>query len=421
MPSLKTLTGIAEEEIELLEAAGYLETAHLQKVDAGTLLEELEKANEVLDIVETLPSQRKVESWIRKANTKGKGSGSRKASGAEPKADTKKVKTSAPKGKAELSEPEISSEEKSEEGVSAAEAEKEEAGVMNELEESSLVVEEEVTKPSEPQWVNHEAVEEVREMIERSPLAIPLPVAQLAQQGIAPSAIAVAPVLNRAAGDLEIRATAARSYRSEPAKPRAAASPRSSRRTADAPPEKRGIDVSRVRSMEEADESEVAQPLPRGQVDERVKLLTTARESTNKGKKRDSRRFIRGVLHDRPILVWMGSVIVLLLVTDIPLALISAVLLMISSQNSEAMAWVPQWLLVFPLILPVLGLLYLTVAIRVKCRVCGQRLFVPRHCLKHVKAHHVPGLGHMIPTAIQIILFCWFHCIFCGTAVRIKE
>lgn len=168
MPALKTIPGISAGEIELLETAGYLETGHLSKVSAEQLLEELEKANAMLELVEKLPTKRRVENWIRKSGGKA------------PARKRTKESTAAPIKKAD------------------------------EKREGETVI-----KPEAPaEIVNYEAVESVLEMIEGSPLAIPLPARQLAEQGIAPSGITVAPVLNRAAGDLEIRVTA-RSRRSE--------------------------------------------------------------------------------------------------------------------------------------------------------------------------------------------------------------
>ncbi|GAA5483510.1 DUF4332 domain-containing protein [Haloferula sargassicola] len=384
MAALKTISGISAAEIELLEAAGYLETSHLEPVNAGQLLTELEKANAMLKIVEKLPTKRRIEGWIDRANGR-KPAGAKKTGGKNRK------------------EPEEAPAEAAEEVVADQIASDEEA---------------------KPDWVDYEAVDEVLDMISRSPLAVPLPAEQLAEQGIAPSAILVAPVLNRAAGDLEIRVTA-RSRRAEVGRPRGLTqgAPLSKMIGEAEANKRRGIDTSRVRSMTEADEDDIEAPapLPRGEVDERLKLLTTARESTNRGRSRDSRFFIRGVLHDRPWLVIFGSLVVLLITLDVPLAVIGSILLVLSEQMPDPMGWVPKWLLVFPALLAVLGVLYMTVSVRVKCRVCGQREYVPRHCRKHVKAHHVPGLGHILPLAAHVLLFKWFHCTFCGTAVRIKE
>ena len=394
MPALKTIPGIKADEVELLEAAGFLDTTHLSKVTAEELHRELEKANKVLEIVKVAPSLDRVSQWVGKSKRRDEKSEEDAAGGAGSRKRRKRTE-----------------EREKEDDDSEVDAD---GGHRGPRENESAVVD----------WVDYEADPSVQEMIDRSPLAIPIPAKQLADHGIAPVGIAAASVLNRALGDLEIRATAKARQRSRSGTPRRSSSKPLSSLTGDAiRVERMGIDATRVRSLDDArDEGDLpTAPLERGQVDERMRLLTTARESTNRGKSRDSRFYIRGVLHDRWLLVSLGSIAVLLLALDVPLAILGSLLLVLSDLMPEAIPWAPKWLLVFPLLLPVFGLLYFIFSIRVKCRVCGQKEYVPRHCLKHVKAHHVPGLGHIVPLAVHVLLFKWFHCTFCGTAVRIKE
>ena len=78
-------------------------------------------------------------------------------------------------------------------------------------------------------------------------------------------------------------------------------------------------------------------------------------------------------------------------------------------------------MLVLPLLVPVFGLFYLFFAVGTRCRVCGQRLFLLQRCHKHKKAHHRRGLGYVLPMSIHMLLFKWFRCTHCGTAVRLKK
>lgn len=74
------------------------------------------------------------------------------------------------------------------------------------------------------------------------------------------------------------------------------------------------------------------------------------------------------------------------------------------------------------LALSFMGLLVFgTLAAQGRCCVCRQRQFLPKNCLKHTKAHRFPLLGHILPTALHAIIFGWFYCIYCGTAVQIKK
>jgi hypothetical protein len=48
-------------------------------------------------------------------------------------------------------------------------------------------------------------------------------------------------------------------------------------------------------------------------------------------------------------------------------------------------------------------------------------MYVPKHCLKNRKAHHLPLLGHIGAVALHVMVFKWFNCTFCGTSIRIKK
>jgi hypothetical protein len=155
--------------------------------------------------------------------------------------------------------------------------------------------------------------------------------------------------------------------------------------------------------------------------DERIALLRSPRPETNKGRSPDSRFFIRGVLHDQPLKVWFGGLVAVLLQICIPLAVVAAPLLILLDQMPEKFAWVPTWIIAFPIAVPVLGLFYALVSARAKCRVCAQRIYVPKNCLKNKKAHYLPFLGHIGALALHVIVFKWFNCTFCGTSIRIKK
>ena len=309
-------------------------------------------------------------------------------------------------------------------GTTAVEDEPEEAAEADEVREE----EEAVAAVAGP--VNFEADPDVAEMLAAAPLALPIPARQLAERGIAPSEIAVAPLLNRALGDLDVRVAVEKPQRKD--LPGAAAS---SRRVAAAAAAvqvadvgfsmgRRGFDSAKIRSIEEAqgDAPPVrASSSSAGMQDDRIALLRAPLEKTNRGRKPSSRFYIRGVLHDRPLKVWFGGLITILLQLIVPLAIIAAPLLILSDQQPKDFAWVPGWIIAFPLALPVLGILYAVVSSGAKCRVCAQRMYVPKHCLKNRKAHHLPLLGYIGAVALQVMIFRWYNCTFCGTSIRIKK
>ena len=375
MSTLETIKGIKPENRELLEAVGWVDPRQFAKANAEDVRAELVKANGVLKLVESVPNVEAVQSWITEAQGVT--------------------------------------------GESPVEPEEEKSDTLDLHAEPAAAD----TGP-----VNHEKDPDVLEMLKAAPLAIPIPNKLLAEKGIPPADIAIAPVLNYAECDLEVRVTSTQ----RPVGSRVANnSPKgrhagvvkvadSARNAADG--SKRALDISRVRAMEVPEEDESPHPEKRRQTrDERLTLLRTTRESTNRGKKPGTRSYIRGVLHDRPYQVWFGCLVVILFQITVPLSIVAAVLLMITEHSPQKLEWVPAWIIAFPLALPVLGILYFMISFNVKCRVCGQKVLVHRQCRKNSKAHHVWGLGYILPLAVQTLLFRWFHCTFCGTSLRIKE
>lgn len=181
------------------------------------------------------------------------------------------------------------------------------------------------------------------------------------------------------------------------------------------------IDTTRIKSTQEFS-NEVPEKVSRqaSNDSERVALIRGPLEKTNRGRNPHSRRYIRGVLHNGPFFMIIGAWVTLTLFSVLPVAVISAGLLLLSDQIPLHFAWVPKWLLVFPASLPVLGIAYLIWGTGGSCRVCGQKQFVPRVCLKNSKAHQIRGLGYIIPVCLHMILFKWFRCTYCGTPVRLK-
>jgi DNA-directed RNA polymerase subunit RPC12/RpoP len=127
------------------------------------------------------------------------------------------------------------------------------------------------------------------------------------------------------------------------------------------------------------------------------------------------------VLHDQPFSIFFGAIATMGLLMLIPVSMLASALLLLSAEFPEHFAWVPKGLLVMPMALPMLGIAYFVLGIGCKCRVCGQKLFVHHRHLKNSKAHRIPGFGYILPLCVHILLFRWFRCPHCGTAIRVKE
>jgi hypothetical protein len=363
MSSLSTIPGIEQSSLELLEAAGFLNLETLARTGVEDLARELERANEVLHITDDPPTAESLEEWI----------------------------------------------------VSAREM----AGV----EEDGLAVARVPAAPSE---------EDMAARLARAPFAIPLPGRYLVAQELGVSDIAPAILLEGvssiAALEVAVEEQKASLSPQLTSGSAAASSPRVVSRVsarlklplpvgADAGGEGGG-DPLAERPVEPAAAAGVAAMSPES---ERLTLLRAPLESTNRGKNPKSRRYVRGVLHSHPISITFGAMVTLAFGVVLPLAIASGILLLLSDQMPDTFEWVPQWVLAFPIALPVMALIYAIWGAGASCRICGQKLFLPKNCIKNVKAHHIPGLGHIVPVCLHILLFRWFRCTHCGTAVRLKK
>ena len=266
--------------------------------------------------------------------------------------------------------------------------------------------------------VNYEQSPQVASMLAASPFAIPLPARVLVENQLGVADIPAAILLNRYSGDLDVKVSERLPKNNAP-KP---ATSSGYVQIADQGPQRLEIDTSRMRSTE--DLGEATQRLPAvksSSSNDRVALLRAPRTSTNKGRDPRSRWYIRGVLHSHPVSIWFGALVTLIMMVMIPAAVIAAGLLFLSGEKPEKFGGEPKEQLVLPAVLPLIGIAYLIWGVGGSCRICGQKLFVHRAHLKNVKAHHVRGLGYIIPLCFQILIFRWFRCTHCGTPVRLKE
>lgn len=265
---------------------------------------------------------------------------------------------------------------------------------------------------------NYEDTPEGQALLENAIFAIPLPSRFFIEQELTVSEIEPALLLNAYPGDLEI---VVENSSSPLSKQTSNTSPLSYVKIAEPSQTRLQIDQARIKSIDALSGKAPRTAKESAAIDERVALIRTPRVETNRGISPDSRRFVRGVLHSHPLKLRFGAIITLMLSVFLPAAMISAVLLFCSSEIPEKFSWVPKWLLLFPIGLPIIGIAYLIWGMSGSCRICGQKLFLPRMCIKNSKAHHITGLGYIIPVCLHMCLFKWFRCTYCGTPVRLKK
>lgn len=268
--------------------------------------------------------------------------------------------------------------------------------------------------------VDYEQSPDVASMLVSAPFAIPLPARHLMDYQLGVADIPAAKLLNCYSGDLDVKADS-RLPKNRQSKPPVVAN--SYVQMANHGGSRMEIDISKMRSIEAMGDSMQLKMAALGPADEndRVALMRAARVSTNLGRDPKSRWYIRGVLHNHPFSIFFGAICTLLLMILTPIAVTSAVLLLASVEYPTRFSWVPKELLAFPLAIPVIGMVYFIWGVSGTCRVCGQKLFVNRSHLKNSRAHHFPGLGHILPLCLHLLCFRWFRCTHCGTPVRLVK
>ncbi|BDS08531.1 hypothetical protein NT6N_35710 [Oceaniferula spumae] len=365
MPKLQDISDLPSEAAELLEAVGYLDAEDLAEANLSDLHSELVKANSKLHILSESPDQETVAEW-------------------------QSLVTGSPPAPVEAE-------------VTAPVEETEQEPAPEETEEEAVVAPEPAATVKQSAGVtNFEEDPEVIEMLAISPEAVPLPGALIKRNKLAVADIPEGILLTECEGEVEINVlTTSRMSEAQ-------------RKAEDA--KRTGLMTSRIRGFDQVNNDDhVVKPLDRGEKRESVSVS----EGLNAGLNPESRRFVRGVLHPDPISVRTSAFFALLVQLFLAANLIGIPWLLIHEHLSgDSMLW---WVVGISSGLLLSALCYLFWGLSARCRVCGQRQFAPKKCLKNKKAHHIPLIGYILPTAVHALFYKWFYCTYCGTAVRLKK
>jgi hypothetical protein len=273
------------------------------------------------------------------------------------------------------------------------------------------------TEKGQAPRANRRVSPETAAMLERSPFAIPLPGNVIIGNGLGVSDVPAGIPLDYNSGNLDARADDAVSPKTEVPARRTSGNIA----TVSTQVERRQYDASMAKTPKPAHGGKRVPKTNAKDEKGRVALIRAPREGTNRGKNPESRKFVRGVLYPHPWGLRMGALFTLLLLIHLPLAIMSAFLLLASREAPGTFAWVPEWVLAITITLPLTGLGYLLWGFTGKCRICTQKLFIHRSARKHIKAHRFPGMGFIIPLSFHLLTFGWFRCSSCGTPVRLKK
>ncbi len=128
----------------------------------------------------------------------------------------------------------------------------------------------------------------------------------------------------------------------------------------------------------------------------------------------------RGVMYPHPFYLKFGALIVLssrLLFLTVLMGLPLVLIPHFMGQSSQYL-WHFLWIIGLWVLMLVFQVF---ISYRIRCRVCTNHIFFSKRCFKNSKAHRLVGLGLVGSLALHALLFSWFRCMYCGTAIRLKK
>jgi len=373
MPKLEEISTLPVYAIELLKAAGCHLSEELRDAETDKLVGELVRVNKELSILPESPTRESLEQWRELALL----------GGGTPKQD--KLDAAAVKGNKEAK------------NMSEGKAQ----GSPEDKEDSKSKADE--AKGTDSNLINLEQNSGILEMLAVSPRAEPLDAESMHDRKLSFADMPDGLLLSRCEGKIKINIMTTLG--------RADAHIRQNE------VRRLGLKASRIRNFEDLESGDHhVKPLERGDVKDENALS----EGLNKGVKHGSRRFIKGVVNPNPVRMYLGALSSILFVITLAANVVGIVsIYLFRTYISDELIIGSMIGLIATLFVAVLCYLYL--ASKARCRVCGQLPLMPKKCAKHRKAHHIPGIGYILPTALQMIFYKWFYCTYCGTAIRLKK
>ncbi len=388
MLTLQSIPDLPSEAVDLLEAVGYLEAREFCAAENASLLEEILKANEALGIVSDPPQLADIEEW-------------------------KALVLSA------LDEHSASEE------VDFKETESTRENKVEPLDLSEPVTSDQSENlQPEVSLISFENVLEMDALLKKAPVAELVPVQLIREHQIAVGDIAEGILLSDCPEDLVFKVSRSERLASpKPSKQKVFKSslpdplPATQPKAEISKKKRADLMTSRIRDFSQAQtEDHHVKPLDRGKPRE----IITLSKGVNEGLTPEDRRFVRGVLHSDPGQVKVSAFFAVLAQVCLVATLIVVPGLIIYD-IVYGFANLFGWVLGILLVSLFSGIAYLIFSLKARCCVCRQQQFVPKKCMKHRKAHHIPLIGYIFPTALQVMFYSWFYCIYCGTAVRLKK
>lgn len=125
-------------------------------------------------------------------------------------------------------------------------------------------------------------------------------------------------------------------------------------------------------------------------------------------------RRAHGISVVSPVKIYAGALCTLLFITAIFSSFFVPIYLLVIN-GFDFFALLPLG------VLAIAAILFFSVSISCKCRVCRTSLFSFKGFNRNQGAHHIKGLGYNLSTALHIICFRWFRCQACGTPQKLVK
>ncbi|MGK0185512.1 MAG: hypothetical protein ACI9R3_001290 [Verrucomicrobiales bacterium] len=131
-----------------------------------------------------------------------------------------------------------------------------------------------------------------------------------------------------------------------------------------------------------------------------------------------SRLVRRGINYPHPVMAFCSALFVLFFRFYMVVMIIGLPIALIQLGDTFNEYWIPT--AVFIGIFFLLGIINLVIISKVRCRVCSCPMFRSQRCFKNKKAHLLNGVGYVASLALHMVIFQWFRCMYCGTAIRVR-
>jgi hypothetical protein len=125
----------------------------------------------------------------------------------------------------------------------------------------------------------------------------------------------------------------------------------------------------------------------------------------------------RGVVYPNPLRAVIGAIISLAWRLGVIVSIVGLPYLVFNTPKGapppvkQALPWLGCLLL--------MGVFQLFILDRTRCRICTCHLFYSKRCIKNTKAHYFALFGYVASLCLHMLIFQWFRCMYCGTAIRL--